>query len=101
MRGRLADEDEMAAGVQDRLAKRLAGEQVVAEIDRIEGRVVWAVRGEAALGSPVLAVLLLRAVLRDDKFRFQRDDLVMSRRHQSRREHAAVIFRAAFASEPG
>src|SRR3954452_23188023 len=32
MRGRLADEEEVPAGIQHRLAERLAGEQVIAEL---------------------------------------------------------------------
>jgi hypothetical protein len=62
----------VAARVQDGLAKRLAGEQVVAEIDRIECGVAPSMRGQPALGGGVLAILLLRAVLRGDEFRLQR-----------------------------
>src|SRR5499427_5309742 len=36
MRGRLADENEMGTGSQHRLAQRLTGKQIIAEIDRIE-----------------------------------------------------------------
>ena len=64
MRRRLADEDEVAAGVQHRLAERLAGEQIVAEIDRVKRGVALAVRGQPALRGLVLAILLLRPVLR-------------------------------------
>ena len=91
----------MSAGVQHRLAERLAGEQIVAEVDRIERRVALAVRGEPALGCSVLTVLLLRAVLRDDELRFQWDNLVVSGCHQRRRQHGMIIFPAAFTSEPG
>jgi len=101
MRRRLADEDEVPAGVQHRLAERLAGEQVVAEIDRTERSVAPPVRGQPALGGGVLAILLLRPVLRGDEFRLQRDHFVMPRRHQRGGEHAVEIFGLAFASQPG
>lgn len=74
----LADEAEMARGVQHGLAERLAGEQLVAEIDRIEGAVGPAVRGQPAFGGGVLAILLLRPVPRGDERRLQRDDLVVA-----------------------
>lgn len=45
---------------------------------------------EPALRRPVLAVLL-GTVLRDDEFRLQRDDLVMTGRHQRRSQHGVVI----------
>src|SRR5258708_28574492 len=81
----------MAVGGEHRLAERLAREQIVAEIDRIELGVVRAMGREPALRRPVLAVLLLGAVLRDDEFRLQRDDLVMTGRHQRRSQHGVVI----------
>ena len=83
------------------LATWLAGEQVVAEINRIECGVAFSMHGQPALGDGVLAILLLRPVLRDDEFRLQRDDLVMSGRHQGRCQHAVVIFNLALPSEPG
>ena len=69
MRRWLADEDEMAADVQHRLAERLAGEQVVAEIDRIKRGVAPSMRGQPALGGGGLAILLLCPVLRGDECR--------------------------------
>src|SRR4051812_27316603 len=63
MRRRLADEDEVPAGVQHRLAERLAREQIVAEIDRIKGAVAPSMRGQPALGGGGLAILLRRPVL--------------------------------------
>ena len=67
----------MPAGVQHRLTERLAREQIVAEIDRVECREALAVGGQPALGRHVLAILLLRPVLWDDEFRLQRDDPVI------------------------
>ena len=100
MRRRLADEDEMAAGVQHRLAERLAGEQIVTEIDRVKLGVALGVRGQPALGRHVLAVLLLRPVLRDDELRLQRDHLIVPGCHQRGRQHAVVILGPAIASDP-
>src|SRR5580658_10727959 len=91
----------MAALVQHRLAQRLTREQVVAEINRVEdGGVAPAMGGEPAFGRVVLAILFLRPVLGGDEFRRQRDDLVVSWRHQGRRQHGVVIFRLALASGP-
>src|SRR5690349_9750493 len=48
MRRRLADEEKVPADIEHRLAERLAGEQVVAEIDRINWlRVLVGVDGGA------------------------------------------------------
>jgi len=58
-------------------------------------------RGQPAFGGHVLAILLLRAVLRDDELWLQRDDLVMAGRHQRRGQHAVEVFSFALASEPG
>lgn len=101
MRRRLADEEKVPAHVQHRLAERLAGEQVIAEINRIEGGVAPSMRGQPALGRHGLAILLLGPVLRDDEFRLQRDDFVMSGRHQRGGQHGVEIFGLALASEPG
>ena len=101
MRRRLADEDEVAARVQHRLTERLAGEQIVAEINRVERAITLAVGGQPALRRHVLAILLHRPVLRDDEFRFQRDDLIVPRCHHRCRQHAVVIFGPALASDAG
>jgi hypothetical protein len=45
MRVRLADEQEVAACLEHRLADRLAREQVVAEVDRLQRGILEAVRG--------------------------------------------------------
>src|SRR5690242_3512926 len=101
MRRGLADEEKVPADIEHRLAERLAGEQVVAEINRIEGGVAPSMRGQPALRRHGLAILLLGPVLRDDEFWFQRDDLVMARRHQRGSQHAVVVLNLALASEPG
>ena len=101
MGGGLADEDEVPAGFLHGLANRLPGEQVVAEEDRVEGCIAPAVGDEPALGRPVLAILLVGAILGNHEFRLQRDDLVMPRRDQRRRQHGMVIFRLVLAPPPG
>ena len=68
MGGGLADEDEMSVDLAHGLAQGLAGEQVVAEIDRIELGVARPVAGQPSLGGGVLAVLLFRTVLRRNEF---------------------------------
>src|SRR5712691_3267365 len=77
MRRWLADEDEMAAELAHGLAEGLAGEQVIAEIDRIEPGVARPVAGQPSLGGSVLAILLFRAVLRRDEFWFEWDNLIV------------------------
>jgi len=53
-------------------ADRLAGEQVVAQIDRLQPGVASAVTLQPAPNRPALAVLLVVTVLRHDEFRLQR-----------------------------
>src|SRR5580693_6636728 len=101
MRGWLADEDEMRADVAHRLAQGLAGEQVVAEIDRIEPGVACAVGHQPPLSSGILAVLLFRAILRRDEFRLERDNLVVPGRDQRRPQHRMEILLLSFAAQPG
>ena len=69
MRRRPADKEEVAAGVQHSRAERLAGEQVVTDIDRIKCGVALPMRSQPALGSRLLAILLFRPVPRDDELR--------------------------------
>src|SRR5580692_11928467 len=90
----------MAAGVERCLAQWLTREQIVAEIDRIERSVAPAMSRKPALRRLALAILLLRAVLRDDEFRLQRDDFVMTGCHERRSQHGVVILDIALAPEP-
>lgn len=89
------------------MAQRLAGEPIVAEKHRTEGGVARAMRGEPALGGGVLAILLLRAILRDDEFRLKRDHAVMPGRHQRGGEHGvetlgfALARLVGLAAQPG
>ena len=64
MRGRLADEDEMPVDGENLLAQRLAGKEIIAEINRIEPGIVRPVGPQPPLGGGILAVLFLRAILR-------------------------------------
>src|SRR5277367_5966428 len=61
---RLADEQEMPARRLHRLADRLAGVEVVAEIDGIEPCVARAMGGEPTSRRHALAVLLVVPILR-------------------------------------
>jgi hypothetical protein len=63
----LAGEDEVAAGILDGGNDRLAGKQIVTEIDRPEVREAGAVTGQPSFRGIALAILLLRPVLRRDK----------------------------------
>jgi hypothetical protein len=69
---RLADEQEMSARRLHRLADRLAGVEVVAEIDGIEPGIAWAMGNEPASRRPALAILLVVPILRHDKLGLQR-----------------------------
>lgn len=68
----------MAPFRQHGLADRLAGEQVVAEINRIEPPIPGTMRGQPAAGGAALAVLLVMPVLRHDEFRLQRHGAVVT-----------------------
>src|SRR5260370_7023851 len=97
MGGRLADEQEMPARCPHRLADRLAGVEVVAEIDGIEPCVAWAMGGEPASRRHALAILLVVPVLRNDELWLQRNDPAMARRDQRRRHQRMEIFGRAAA----
>src|SRR5258708_20374069 len=95
---RLADEQEMPARCPHRLADRLAGVEVVAEIDGIEPCVAWAMGGEPASRRHALAILLVVPVLRNDELWLQRNDPAMARRDQRRRHPPMHIFRPVAAA---
>src|SRR4051794_2784278 len=69
MRCGLAGEQEVPALLLHRLAHRLAGIKIVAEIDRVQPLVVGAVPFEPAPHGAALAVLLVVTVLRSDELR--------------------------------
>src|SRR5258706_4544664 len=98
MRGRLADEQEMAAGRQHILRGRLPRIEVIAEIDRIERGIVGAMGGKPAPCRHAFAVLLVVAVLRHDEFWLKCPYLIMPRRPQRRRPYAMKIFDLAAAA---
>jgi hypothetical protein len=64
MRRRLAGEDKIAAGIVDGGGDRLAGEQIVPEIDRPQVSEAGTMPGQPALRGVAFAILLLRSVPR-------------------------------------
>ena len=78
MRGRLANEDEMPVDGAHSRADRLAGEQVVTEIDRIEPGVTGAVSREPTPSGTALAILFLAAIVRGNELRRQREHAVVT-----------------------
>ena len=100
MRGRLAGEDEVAAGVLDRGGDRLAGEQVVTEINRPEMGNCATMPDQPALGGIALAILLLRPVLRGDELRRQRQDLRVARCDHAGTQKGMEAFHTAIGTVP-
>jgi hypothetical protein len=74
MGSRLADEEEVSAGRQHVLTDRLAGIEIVAEIDRIELRITRAMRCEPSPRGAAFAILLLAPVLGRHEFRWRGHD---------------------------
>ena len=87
----LADEQKVATGRHHGLADRLAGEQIVAEIHRLEPGIPCTMRRQPAPCSAAFAVLLVVSVLGDDELRLQRHGAVMARRDQRGGEHGVEI----------
>src|SRR5258708_17040294 len=96
----LAGEDEIAAAGLDGGGDGLTGEEVVAEIDRPIAQEGRAMLGEPALGGAALAVLLLRAVLRDDELGRQRQDLRVAGCHEACAEKGMEALDATVGSAP-
>jgi len=84
----------------DRLGYRLAGKEIVPEIDRPEMGHFRPVFGEPALGGLALAILLLRLVLWRDEFRRQRHDPLVAGRHQAGAEKGMEVFGATVRTAP-
>jgi hypothetical protein len=95
VRARLAGQDEAAAALLDGLDDRLAGMEVVAEVDRPEAGDAGAVAGQPALGGGALAILFFRPVLGHDELGRQRQDLGMAGRDHAGAEKGVEILRAA------
>ena len=98
---RLAHEQEMPVRRPHRLADRLAGEQVVAQIDRLQPGVAPAMALQPAPDRPAFAVLLLVAVLGHDEFRLQRHHPVVVGRHDRRRHHRVEVLGPVLAALAG
>ena len=80
----LADQDEVQPVRPQYEAVRLMAVQIIAQDDRLQLAEFLAVLRHPALGGVDLAILLLRAVLRRDELRGQRDHLVATRLDQHR-----------------
>ena len=100
MRGWLAGEDEVAAGVLDGGGDRLTGKQVVPEIDRPEMADRGTVPGQPSLGGIALAILLLRAILRGNELRRQGQDLRVARCHHTGAEEGVKALHTTIGPAP-
>ena len=92
---RLGGEQEVAACCSDGLGDRLAGEQVVTEVDRPQVLQAPAVGGQPALGGSALAVLLLGPVLGRDELRHQGQRHGVAGCYDRGSEHGMVALDAA------
>src|SRR5450432_1436585 len=81
----------MPAAIQYGLAYWLAGEQIVAEIDRIEPRVLRAMRGQPTPCRTAFAVLFVVPVLGHNELRLQWHNPDMAGHHQSGGEQGVKI----------
>src|SRR5207244_1550415 len=95
VRRRLAGQDEIATGSLHGLGDWLTGEQVVAEKHWPRSIQRSAMPGQPAFGRVALAILLLRAVLRHDELRRQRQHMLVSRRDDAGAEEGMEILGAA------
>ena len=87
---RLGREQEVGAARQNGFAERLAGEQIVAEIDGAQILHARAMRRKPALGGIALAILFFGPVRLDDELGHQRHDHVVAGRDDGRRQHRVV-----------
>ena len=95
MGGGLAGKDEVAAGIVDGSDDRLAGKQIVAEIDRLKMGEASAMPGQPAFRSVAFAILLPGPVLRRDELRRQGQDLLVAGGHHAGTQEGVEVFRAA------
>ena len=98
VRGLLAGEDEVVAGLDEPLDHALAGEEIVGQIHRAQRLQARAVLLEPAFDGVALAILLLGAVLFGDELRRERNDLRMSRRDHGRSQHGMIALDLAVAA---
>jgi hypothetical protein len=75
---RLAHEEEVAARGAHVLADRLAGIEVIAQVDGVEMGIGCGMVAQPAPAGPALAVLLLATILRCHEGRRQRDGAVVA-----------------------
>lgn len=100
MRGRFADKQEVAARGAHRLAQWLAGEQVIAQVDRVPPLRAAAMGGQPAAGRCGFTVLFVMTILRRDELRRQRQDHVVSRGDQRGGHHGMEGFARPIAAHP-
>src|ERR1019366_820784 len=96
----LAREDEVAAGVVDGSDDRLAGEEIITEIDRPEVSDRCAVPGQPALRGVAFTILLLCPVPRHDEFWREGQDLLVAWRNQAGTQEGMEALRAAVRTLP-
>ena len=98
---RLADQDEVKSPVQRVAAEQFMAVQIVAQEGDAQRTIVAPAVSQPALGRVEFTILLLRAVLRWNKFRGQRDHFVQPRVHQHRSQGGMAIRHRAVGVVPG
>jgi hypothetical protein len=95
----LAGQDEAADHPMDGLGDRLAGEEIVAQVDRPKVRHRRTEPGQPAFGGVPLTVLLLRSVLGRDELGWQRQDAGIAGRHDGGAQKGVEV--SAVRTPPG
>src|SRR5262249_7900984 len=90
VRSFLAGEDEIIAGLRQHSNDWLTGEQIIAEIDRVQREEPFAVPGMPTFDGGAFAILLFRPVLRRDELGKQRHDFGVTRGDRRRRQHGVI-----------
>ena len=90
VRAGLGNEQEVGFKSPDRLAKRLVGIEIIAQVDRLRAGQARAMAGQPAPHRAALAVLLFRSVLGRDELRRQGQRAIVARRHQDPAEHLMI-----------
>lgn len=84
-----------AADGEHGLADRLAGVEIIAEIDGVEVRETCPMGGKPAPAGAAFAILLFAPVLRGDKLRLQRHGAVVTGGNDRGLDHAVEVFALA------